>query len=138
MKHFTIAELSRSSLAAARGIDNTPPSGVRIAITALIDHVLDPVRAKWGRPITVNSGYRSAEVNRAVKGAATSQHLRGEAADITAGSPTLNGELYALICSLAASGAIEFDQLIDEKNFSWIHVSYRSNGGNRCQILKIG
>lgn len=58
MKYFSIAELSRSTKARERGIDNTPPSGVAIALTSLIERVLDPVREAWGRPITINSGYR--------------------------------------------------------------------------------
>lgn len=137
MKHFSIAELSRSTTATARGIDNTPPAGVAMALTALIERVLDPIRAAYGQPIIVNSGYRSVALNKAVGGASTSQHLRGEAADITAGSKTLNKQLLTLIQQLAADNKIEFDQLIDEKGLSWIHISYKSNGQNRHQQLKI-
>lgn len=141
MKYFTIAELSRSTVAAARNIDNTPPAGVRIALTALVDRVLDPVREAWGRPLTVNSGYRSLALNAAAGGASTSQHLRGEAADITAGSAALNKQLFDLIVKMAADGsldpAFEFDQLIDERGYSWIHVSYRADGRNRNQKLHI-
>lgn len=137
MKYFSIAELSRSTTATARGIDNTPPSGVTIALTALIEQVLDPIRAAWGKPIIINSGYRSLALNKAVGGASTSQHLRGEAADITAGSKTLNKQLRTLIQQLAANGTIEFDQLIDEKGLSWIHISYRANGQNRRQFLQL-
>lgn len=137
MKYFSIAELSRSTTATARGIDNTPPSGVTVALTALIEKVLDPIRAAYGRPIIINSGYRSVALNKAVGGASTSQHLRGEAADITAGSKTLNKQLLTLIQQLATNGTIDFDQLIDEKDLSWIHISYRTDGRNRHQQLKI-
>lgn len=132
MKYFTIAELSRSETARSAGIDNTPPSGVVMSLTALVEKLLDPIREAWGRPIQVNSGYRCLKLNTAVKGAATSQHLRGEAADITAGSPALNKQLFDLI---TASG-LDFDQLIDESNYKWIHISYRA-GRNREQILHL-
>lgn len=131
MKYFTIAELSRSAKAKSLGIDNTPPAGVAIALTALVDNVLDPLRSRYGRPITVNSGYRSLELNKAIGGAATSQHLRGEAADITAGSKTENRRLFTLLETM------DYDQLIDEKDMTWIHVSYRTDGRNRRQKLKL-
>ena len=87
-------------------------------------NVLDPIRRMWGRPIIVNSGYRCPKLNAAVGGSATSQHMKGEAADITAGDPTKNKELFDMI----ERSAIPFDQLIDEKGYRWIHVSYRPNG----------
>lgn len=130
-KYFSIQELTRSSTAAARGIDNTPPPEVAERLQRLIDGLLDPVRERWGKPITVNSGYRCPELNRAVGGVATSQHCRGEAADITAGSPERNLELFNLI----ASGGLPFDQLIDESHYTWVHVSYSTN--NRRQVLHL-
>lgn len=137
MRYFTIAELSGSATARALGIDNTPPAGVVIALTALVERVLDPVRARYGRPITVNSGYRSVRLNSAVRGAATSQHIRGQAADITAGSKAENRKLLALIQQMAAAAEIQYDQLIDETDCSWIHVSYRADSPNRHQKLKL-
>lgn len=138
MKYFTIEELTRSATAAARGIDNTPPFGVVANLTALTDDVLDKIRERWGQPIHVNSGYRSEALNTAVAGSKTSQHRFGEAADITTGSPGDNEKLFALIQQMRASGEIDFDQLIDEKAFAWVHISYKRTGGNRGQILKIG
>ena len=70
------------------GIDNTPPSSAVKALNDLVDNVLDPLREAWGGPIRVNSGYRCPELNRIVGGTPTSQHQRGEAADITVGSPS--------------------------------------------------
>ncbi len=136
MKHFTIAELCASDTARARGIDNTPPSGVALALTALIEKLLDPIREVWGGPISVNSGYRCPALNRAVGGVATSQHLRGEAADISVGTPADNCRLFDRIVSLHDEGRIVFDQLIDESNYRWIHISYRA-GKNRNQILHL-
>lgn len=130
--YFTTDELTRSAKAERHRIDNTPTPETIKALERLIKNVLDPARAIYGRPITVNSGYRSPKLNQAVGGAANSQHIKGEAADITAGSPTENRRLFAIIRELG-----DFDQLIDEHNMSWIHVSYKP-GGNRRQILKLG
>ncbi len=133
-KYFTLAELTASREAAARGIDNTPPPQVRQKLCSLITSLLDPVREAWGGPIAVNSGFRSPELNRAVGGAAMSQHIRGEAADITAGSRSANRRLFSAILS----GGFPFDQLIWEKGDAtgpdWIHVSYNPAGGRRQVI----
>lgn len=86
MKYFTIDELTHSSTAALKKIDNSPPPAAKKCLIELIHNVLDPLRQAWGKPIQVNSGYRCRALNRAVRGAAGSQHLKGEAADITTGS----------------------------------------------------
>ena len=144
MKHFTIAELCASDTARARGIDNTPPSGMMLALTTLIEKLLDPIREAWGGPITVNSGCRCQKLNTTVGGAATSQYLLGEAADIAVGSQADNRRLFELVVSLQKEGKIAFDQLIDESNYKWVHISYRQ-GRNRghgggtdgaCKILR--
>ncbi len=117
MRYFSINELSHSSTAKSRGIDNTPDAYAITNMTELVNKLLDPIREKWGRPITVNSGYRSPELNAAVGGVSTSQHLRGQAADINAGSRQSNEELFNLILELQKTNEITFDQLIDESNF---------------------
>ena len=132
MKYFTINELIRSDMALQRGIDNTPPPPIKIKLSNLINNLLDPIREAWGGPITVNSGYRCPVLNRTVGGVPTSQHQKGEAADITVGSPELNRQLFDLI----ANGDFDFDQLIDESNYSWVHISY-SAGKNRHAILHL-
>lgn len=131
-KYFTVAELCRSKTAISRGMDNTPPPQVKVALIALIDNCLDPLREVWGAPVYVNSGFRSPTLNKAVGGAPSSQHTRGEAADITAGSPEKNRQLFALI----QAAGIPFDQLIDESNYAWIHVSWKASG-NRGQVLHL-
>jgi hypothetical protein len=93
---------------------------------------LDPVRELWGAPLRVNSGYRSPALNAAVGGAPSSQHMAGEAADITTGSREGNERLFGLI----VSSGLKFDQLIDERGWSWLHVSYRE-GANRRRILHL-
>ncbi len=90
-----------------------------------------------GIDLAVNSGYRSPALNKAVGGVSTSQHLRGEAADITAGTPAENKRLFDKIVELQkAAGRIAFDQLIDESGYKWIHISYRA-GANRNQTLHL-
>ena len=126
MKHFTMNELSRTST----GLDNTPNVEIIDNLTALVDNVLDPLRELIGMPIHVSSGYRSAAVNKAVKGAANSQHTKGEAADISCKN---NGLLFRLI-----RDNFTFDQLIwefgDDNYPAWVHVSYSKK--NRKQVLR--
>lgn len=131
MKYFTIKELTKSSTAEAKGIDNTPTPEVERNLTALVDNILDGVREIYGKPITVNSGYRCPELNKAVGGSATSDHVKGFAADITGGSKEENERLFNII-----KQNFHFSQLIDEKNFSWVHVSYNSNN-LKNQTLKL-
>lgn len=132
MKYFTMRELTRSATAEAKGIDNTPTTEAAVRLTTLVTHVLDPLREMYGKPITVNSGYRCPQLNAAVGGAKTSQHMRGEAADITAGSKEENRKLFELIRE-----RLPFDQLINESDYSWVHVSYVSKSKNRKQILSL-
>lgn len=131
-KYFTIVEMCKSQTAYEKGIDNKCKMEHVNNLNALIDNVLDPLREAYGKPIRVNSGFRCPELNKAVKGSATSDHMTGRAADITGGSPKENKKLFYMIQSLG----LPFDQLIDEKHFSWIHVSYRE-GANRKQVLAL-
>ena len=129
MKYFTIAEFERTN----HNVDNKiKDDNVLNNIKLLVNNVLDPVREKWGKPIKVNSGYRSAALNKKVGGAVNSQHLTGQAADITAGNKTENKKLFDMIVKMG----IDFDQVIDEKKYSWVHISYKSSG-NRKQILHL-
>ena len=131
MKYFTIQELCKSSTATQKGIDNTPNSEIISNLEQLVDKVLDPLREEFGESIIVNSGYRSPALNKAVKGAANSQHVLGQAADITTNSKVENKRLFTLAQKLD----LPFDQLIDEKNYSWIHISYSPR--NRKQVLHL-
>lgn len=131
MKYFTIEEMTKSSTATAKHIDNTPNQTVIDNLTKLIEAVLDPLREWWGGPIKVNSGYRCEALNEAVGGSDTSQHRLGEAADITVGTKKGNKKLFEYI-----KDNLPFDQLINESNFSWVHVSYRE-GRLRKQVLAL-
>lgn len=132
MKYFSIEELSKSDVARKKGIANLPAGEARENLVALVDNILDPLREAWGKPIVVNSGYRSEELNDLVGGSSTSQHLRGQAADIEAVSRSRedNERLFNLIRSLG----LPFDQLIDEFGYDWIHVSYDPSRNRRAVI----
>lgn len=131
MKYFTIKELCKSSIGKAKNIDNTPDSKILKNLKQLIDNILDPLRKEYGKPIIVNSGYRCPALNEAVGGSKTSHHMLGLAADITVGSPIKNKQLFDLIQKLD----LPYDQLIDEKQFQWVHVSFSENP--RKQILHL-
>lgn len=131
MKYFTIEELCKSQTAVLNKIDNTPTELVKSNLIKLVDNILDPLREVWGRPIRVNSGYRCPKLNKKVNGSSTSQHVTGQACDITAGNKKSNKLLFNLIQELK----LPYDQLIDEYNFNWIHVSFSPR--NRRQILHI-
>lgn len=129
MKYFSIEEMIKSDTAKAKGIGNTPSQEVIDNLTKLIEAVLDPLREWFGKPITVNSGYRCEALNKAVGGSKTSDHMTGRAADIDTGSKEENKKLFDYI-----KDNLEFDQLIDEKDLAWVHVSFRENN-NRKQVL---
>lgn len=131
-KYFSIEELCKSDTAKARGINNTPSEKVKTNLELLINFILDPLRERYGKPIYVNSGYRCPALNKAVGGVANSQHLTGEAVDIDVHSKEGNKELMRLIQEMN----LPYDQVIDEANLSWVHVSY-SQERQRRQILKL-
>ena len=137
MKHFTIAELSKSSTAARLGINNAPSVAIQSNLKALVEKVLDPLREAYGAPIVVSSGYRCDRLNKAVGGASSSQHVLGQAADIRTLSdrPEENKKLYDLIVRLG----LPFDQLINEYGYDWIHVSYGpKNRRQKLNAVKVG
>ena len=134
MKYFTISELTYSDKARELHIDNTPFSLTIIDnLTDLTENLLDPIREAWGKPLHVNSGYRCPALNKAVGGKPTSQHLKGEAVDITTGSKGENMKLFEMI----KDSGLVYDQLIDEYGFSWIHISLKKDGKNRKQIVVV-
>ena len=126
MKYFTIAELTRTN----HSENNIPDANEVNNLVTLVEKVLDPAREEFGEPIKVTSGFRSQEVNRLVGGAKSSQHCKGQAADLTCSD---NRRLFRILAEM------EFDQLIyefgDENQPSWVHVSYVL-GANRNEILR--
>lgn len=143
--HFTLGELCYSQKACEKQIPNIPLKHHIVALQNLCTRCLEPVRSQLGLPIQVNSGYRCQQVNVLVGGVSTSQHLKGEAADITIprrhrpfGHPT--DEQTARLIMRYAEQYADFDQLILEHHGTswWVHISCRVNYRmNRHQILKI-
>ena len=131
-KYFTLKEMINSNTAKSKGIDNTPTWSVVLNLLELVQNVLDPIREAYKKPIKVNSGYRCIELNRAVGSKDNSQHILGLAADITVGSREANKQLFEFI----QSNIKEWDQLINENNYQWIHISYNKNN-NRKQVLSL-
>ena len=113
------------------------PDSARANIVALVEEVLDPAREQFGGPVTVNSGYRCLKHNLEVGGVVNSQHMKGEAADITAGSPEENKRLAEI---LEQNG--KYDQMIKYLNkdggIRFIHVSWKRFGPNRKQVIVKG
>ena len=132
MKYFTIRELIKSTTAIKRNIDNSPSKEIERSLTALVEKVLDPLREAYGKPIIVTSGYRCPKLNAIVGSTPSSQHVKGEAADIKSvqDTPEENKKLFDLIVKLK----LPFDQLINEHNYDRVHVSYGAR--HRRQKLK--
>jgi len=121
-EHFTLEELSFSEAAARLGLDNTPMQAV-ITNLGLVAAVMEGIRTLLGdRPIVVHSGYRSAEVNQAVGGVATSAHCRGLACDFVCSAFGTPAEVALAILR----SDIEYDQLILE--YGWVHVGLAQQG----------
>jgi hypothetical protein len=139
--YFTLEELQASKIATAKGIANVIPPELEINFQTLINDVLNPIRYQFGKPINVSSGYRCPELNEAVGGVGTSQHtgINGSAAaDITVGKRGDNKILFQLIYKMVKAKEISVDQLINENNYLWIHISTKINKKqNRNQIFAI-
>lgn len=122
--NFTLNELTQSETALRKGLDNAPTQDIISALQVLAVNVLQPVRDHYGRGVKVNSGYRSPEVNASVGGSKTSDHCKGQAADIEIpGVPNKELALYI-------RDNLEYTQLILEAytegvpDSGWVHVSY--------------
>ena len=130
-KHISFAEATQSPTAAKLGINNNPDKAQLEAMILVAEKCFEPLRTWYNKPIKVNSFFRSDLLNRAVKGSLTSQHKKGEAIDLDAGSKEENKKLFDWI-----KANLDFDQLLNEYNYSWVHISY-SKTKNRKQILII-
>ena len=137
-ENFTLQELIKSQTALRKGINNKPASpDIVVNLQTLCEKVLQPVRDHFGKPVTVNSGYRCPKLNKAIGSSSKSQHTKGLAADIEIPGVS-NKELAEYIES-----KLPFDQLILEfyngvdPNSGWVHVSYVDDDKNRKQTLTI-
>lgn len=120
--NFYLSELTRSQEATRRGIDNTPDADTIKNLKLLAEHVLQPVRDKFG-PVTVSSGYRTFMLNKAIGGSLNSDHCYGYAADFEV--PGVDNKVVALWIR----DNLKFTQLIlefytGEPDSGWVHCSY--------------
>ena len=132
-KHFKLEEFEKSMTAVRKGIENKAGSGEIKNLTDLCYGVLEPVRAKFDKPITITSGFRSEELCEAIGSKKTSQHTKGEAVDFEIAG------VSNLAVALWLTNNTDFDQCIleyytGEANSGWIHCSFKE-GSNRKQVL---
>ena len=136
-QHLSLSEVTRSDSAKRHGIDNNPTAEHLENFKLLAEKVFEPIRAHFGVPIHISSGYRSKALNAFIKGSASSQHCKGEAIDIDMDGSS-NGVTNKMIFDFIKD-KLDFDQLIwefgSDKNPDWVHVSY-TKVGNRKQKLK--
>ncbi len=131
-KNLSLAEMIRSESAKRIGISNMPTEEHLSNMKKLAINVFQPIRDHFKVPIHISSGYRSLALNKAIKGSKTSQHVLGQAMDIDMdGTSITNKQIFDYI-----KDNLVFDQLINEFDYSWVHVSYNTNGTQRKQILK--
>jgi zinc D-Ala-D-Ala carboxypeptidase len=145
--HFKREEIERSDVAKRLGICNVLPYDWLPVWTKGCELLLEPIRALSGYPLTITSGFRCDALNEQINGSKNSQH-RGYwfptrytkltlccAFDLE--SPIGNRQLFDLIMNEMAND-LPVDQLINEFDFSWVHVSYCPDLAPRKQILEIG
>jgi hypothetical protein len=133
--NLSLAEVTRSETAKRRGISNMPTPEHIENFKKLAVNIFQPIREHFGKPILISSGYRSAELNKAIGGSLSSQHCSGEAIDIDMdGTDITNKQIFNYI-----KENLNFDQMIWEfgtdTNPDWVHVSFASNRSQRKQIL---
>ena len=133
-KNFALSEFTASNTADRLGITNEPAQHEVIALAALVNVIMQPIRNKWGRLI-ITSGFRGTALNAAVGGSSTSQHSKGQAADFV--SP--EHDLMDICEWIVNESGLEWDQLIFEENAEgdvWVHISYNHLGDNRREVLR--
>lgn len=130
-KNFVLSEITKSNTAKRLGIKNEPNKEHLQAMQLLITKLIQPMRDAIG-PIRISSGYRSPKLNKAIGGSRTSQHCKGEALDLQfwKDGQMNNKVMYDWILD----SGLEFDQMINEFDFSWIHISFCNS--NRKQVLE--
>ena len=130
-KNFVLSEVTRSNTAKRLGIDNVPKDAHMKNMQRIITNLIQPMRDELG-PIRITSGYRSPNLNRAIGGSSKSQHCKGEALDLQfwKEGQMFNKEIYDWVLE----SGLPFDQMINEFDFAWVHLSLKQKG-NRKQVL---
>lgn len=124
---FYLSEFFKSDTAARRGIDNTPKALHLANIRNVLAPGMQRIRELLGHPVIISSGFRSADLNKAVGGSNHSQHSQGLAADFTC--PGFGSPVQVCRKLLEHREGIAFDQLIEEFG-QWTHVSFSLNPRN--------
>lgn len=135
-RDFKLQEFEQSDRAKELNINNAIESQeIKEAIQSLVDSVLQPLRDAWGKPLSINSGYRCKALNAAVGGVPTSQHVKGEAADVCPFGRNGHGDIKVVteLARLAIKLDLPFDQMILYPSF--VHFSHKLKGEQRKQIL---
>jgi len=131
-KNFVLSEITRSNTARRLGISNEPSKEHLANMQVLITELIQPMRDALG-PIRISSGYRSPQLNRAIGGSKKSQHCKGQALDLQfwKDGQMCNEEIYRWVLK----SGVKFDQMINEFDFAWIHISLKE-GKNRNMVLE--
>ena len=134
-KSFSYSEFEKTDVPGMQVRNTIASTEVRDNVKALVDKVIQPLRDAWGKPLAINSGYRCPEVNKAVGGAPTSQHAKGEAADVCPFGRNGHGDIETVrrLAITARDLGLPFDQMILYPSF--VHFSNKRNGAQRGQIL---
>jgi len=130
-KHITYLESTFSAKALSSKVDNIPSEEHLVRMIYVAEQCFEPLRVWYNKPIKINSFYRSPVLNKLVKGSKTSGHVLGNSIDITAGSKKENEKLFNWL-----KENVKYDQLINEYDFTWIHISTKIRG-NRNMCFKI-
>jgi len=131
-KHITIEEASQSPTALRMGIKNLPNAEELEAMKYVAENLFEPIREWYNAPIKINSFFRCVALNKAVKGSLTSGHVLGNSIDISGGNKIENKKIFDFI----KTSGLNYDQVINEYDYTWIHISLKKTG-NRKQILVI-
>lgn len=138
-KYFELEEFIASHTAKKKGIDNTPSFEVVEHLDELVEKILDPLRAAYGMPISISSGYRCPELNKAVGGGPTSVHQIGYAADLQVGGSF--SKFKDFVVEWFKKTGTHFDQVLLESNKAtgakWIHIGLKNNLGQQRGQIKI-
>ena len=131
-KNFTLQEFTKTVSAIRNDIDNSPNAEHIRNIQLLVKYVLQPLREGLNKPIRITSGYRSEALNKAIKGSKKSQHCKGQAADLQF---KVNGVMSnKMIRDKIIELDLPFDQMINEFNYSWIHISYNHEYNRKAML----
>jgi hypothetical protein len=143
-KNISYREATKSATAARRGIENKPTDFQLANMKMVAEKIFQPLREHHGKPIAITSFLRSVELNKAIGGSKTSQHLQGGENGKEEGAIDIDADVYDNGITNAdifryIMNNLQFDQLIwefgDDNEPDWVHASYRKDA-NRKQLLQ--